>query len=137
MCILYYFLWVWRFGMCGCAAAGQRLCTASQLTFHPLCPWSSGPTAQLIEEGVQFALRERAAGQPVYIHCAHGHGRSATVMAAAFIASGLAKDAVEAVDIMRRERPRVRLNKRQVAALQWWWTSYGKRPVKYASSKRQ
>lgn len=43
------------------------------------------PTAQQIEVGVQWALAQRAAGRPVLVHCAHGHGRSATVLAAILI----------------------------------------------------
>jgi len=99
-------------------AASRYLC---------LPTWDTqGPAPGLIEEGVRFLLRERADGRPVYVHCAHGHGRSATVMAAAFLAAGIAKDAADAVAIMRRERPRVRLNKRQVAALQLWLSLHGR-----------
>ena len=34
---------------------------------------------------MQWALQQRAAGRPVLVHCAHGHGRSATVLAAILI----------------------------------------------------
>lgn len=55
----------------------------------PLCPaqvWDThAPTPQQIEAGVQWALAQRASGLPVLVHCAHGHGRSATVLAAILI----------------------------------------------------
>jgi protein-tyrosine phosphatase len=56
---------------------------------------------QQIQRGVEWAQEQLAAGQSVYIHCAHGHGRSATVLAALLIATGQASTAEEAVDIMR------------------------------------
>jgi protein-tyrosine phosphatase len=61
----------------------------------------TAPTAAAIDAAVRFVLRERAAGHSVYIHCAHGHGRSATVAAAALIAGGQASSADAAVALMR------------------------------------
>jgi protein-tyrosine phosphatase len=49
----------------------------------------------------------------VYVHCALGHGRSATVVGAVLLAKGVAGDAEEAVALMREARPKVRLNKHQ------------------------
>lgn len=46
----------------------------------------------------------------VYIHCAIGHGRSATVTAAVLIAKGLAKDAKEAEAMLKKARPWIKLN---------------------------
>lgn len=129
-----------------------------------------------LPQGVQWALAQRAAGRPVLVHCAHGHGRSATVLAAILIgapwgralrrgqgrlgmqpsapcrgmhhpptssrhrrcpasppgaaplarrssaaaAEGLAKGAGDSEALMKAERPRVRLNTRQRAALKQW-----------------
>ena len=51
-----------------------------------LAVWDThAPTPPQIEQGVQWALQQRAAGRPVLVHCAHGHGRSATVLAAILI----------------------------------------------------
>lgn len=83
-----------------------------------------GPSPELIDRAVQWVLKEHADNRPVYIHCAHGHGRSATVLAATLIASGRADTAEEAVAIMRAARPRVRLNARQAAALRLWIDRY-------------
>jgi protein-tyrosine phosphatase len=60
-------------------------------------------------------LKDHTGG--VYIHCASGHGRSATVAAALLIARGLACDAREAEQMLRRVRPGVRLKKAQRALL--------------------
>lgn len=80
----------------------------------------AGPTPKQIEEGVQFALDQAAQGRAVLIHCAHGHGRSATLLAAILIADGSAVSIEEAEKVMKRSRPRVRLNRRQRAALKQW-----------------
>jgi protein-tyrosine phosphatase len=45
----------------------------------------------------------------VYIHCAAGHGRSATLAAAVLIARGLANSVEEAEKVMRKARPGIRL----------------------------
>lgn len=61
----------------------------------------TAPNTEQIQEGVDWAQVQLAAGTPVYIHCAHGHGRSATVLAALLSAQGRASTAEEAVEIMR------------------------------------
>src|SRR5262249_61733342 len=45
----------------------------------------------------------------VYVHCAAGHGRSATVAAAVLIARCLAGSVEEAEHLMRKVRPGIRL----------------------------
>jgi len=61
--------------------------------------------AQLVERV------SRAEG--VYLHCAAGHGRSATVAAAVLIARGAARDADEAVKMLKSIRRGVRLTPAQ------------------------
>lgn len=64
-------------------------------------------------------LLDRIEGEtgPVYVHCAMGHGRSATVAAALMIRRGLAEDVDEAVSQMIEARPKVRLHAGQRAAV--------------------
>lgn len=83
-------------------------------------PWPAGPDPDQIERGVHWAAQQVAAGRPVLVHCAHGHGRSATVLAAILIAEGRASGVAEAEALMQAQRPRVRLNRRQRAALLAW-----------------
>ena len=67
-------------------------------------------------ELVAIVDRVQAAGGPAFIHCAFGHGRSATVAAAVLVRRGLyTLDTVEAA--MKAVRPRIGLNRRQRAAL--------------------
>ena len=49
----------------------------------------------------------------VYVHCALGHGRSALVVAAVLMVRGLAESPEEALALVRRARPGVRLNRAQ------------------------
>jgi hypothetical protein len=74
---------------------------------------ATAPTPAQIARAVDAML---AAGGPAFIHCAFGHGRSATVAAALLIRRGDATlDDVEAR--MRAIRPRIGLNAVQRAAL--------------------
>lgn len=89
-------------------------------TPHTTLSDTHAPDAPAIQRAVEWAREELSAGRDVYVHCAHGHGRSATVLAAVLINEGKAADADEAVALMRRARPKVRLNKKQARALAAW-----------------
>ena len=54
---------------------------------------------------------------PTYVHCAQGHGRSGTLVAALLLARGTAKSVDEAIATVRKARPGVRLNAQQRALL--------------------
>jgi protein-tyrosine phosphatase len=41
-----------------------------------------------IDRGVKWALEQHVAGQPVLVHCAHGHGRSLVLMCAILVVNG-------------------------------------------------
>jgi hypothetical protein len=77
------------------------------------CAMDPGPFALLVEE-------LRGTEGPVFVHCAVGHGRSATVLAAVLLARGLARDVDDAEQMMQRARPLVRLGRRQRALLTAW-----------------
>ena len=81
---------------------------------------ATAPSADALDRGVAFALAERRAGRPVLVHCAAGHGRSATLLAAALVAAGLHRDWREALAHLRRVRPGVRLSPSQKRALDRW-----------------
>jgi protein-tyrosine phosphatase len=77
----------------------------------------TAPTVEQLLEGVAFVLEQRQQG-PVLIHCAAGHGRSATFAAAVLLSDGEARDPDEAIEILRSKRPGIHLNHEQVRALQ-------------------
>jgi hypothetical protein len=58
-------------------------------------------------------VKQHAATGPVFVHCALGHSRSATVVAAYLLVVGLAPNAKTAVKQLRELRPGVRLNRAQ------------------------
>ncbi len=56
-------------------------------------------------------------GRRLLVHCALGHGRTGMVAAAWLVVYGGAKSADEAIAMLQSVRPRIRLNRRQRAAL--------------------
>ncbi|GLI61231.1 hypothetical protein VaNZ11_003531 [Volvox africanus] len=87
---------------------------------------TQAPTSALIDRGVTFALAERSQGKPVYIHCAHGHGRSALLLIACLLEAGHVGSWEEGLALLKAVRPRVHLNRRQRQALEAWARSRGK-----------
>ncbi len=104
--------------------------------YHLIPVWDThSPSPDMIQQAVEWALgfmgqtdknsvRTKKDERRLFIHCAHGHGRSATVLGAILIALN-EEDSVEGVvKLMKRGRPRVRLNSRQTAGLQAWIDQY-------------
>lgn len=59
------------------------------------CVLPAAPTVEQIDGAVDWALAQKAAGLGVYVHCAHGHGRSNVVLSALLIAAGTVHDTPE------------------------------------------
>lgn len=76
------------------------------------------PPPALMDAAVRWAVARVEAGQSVYVHCAFGRGRSATVAAAVLVALGRAPGAAEAVAMVAAARPSVRVKGEQFAALE-------------------
>ncbi|DBB06424.1 hypothetical protein WJX77_007711 [Trebouxia sp. C0004] len=90
-------------------------------TYLCLPTWDThGPDVQLIEDGVKWLLEQRAEERAVYVHCAHGHGRSTVLLCAALVAAGHANSLEGAFQEVQQLRPRVKLNYRQRKALVKW-----------------
>jgi protein-tyrosine phosphatase len=70
------------------------------------------------EIAVLQALVTRLSREPgLFVHCASGHGRSATLAAALLIARGEASSADDAVARMKQRRPRIQLTAMQKATV--------------------
>ena len=75
------------------------------------------PTPEQLRDGAQW-IKQHAATGPVYVHCALGHGRSATFVAAYLLFSGQARTADEAIEHIKAIRPRIGLHPEQRAILE-------------------
>jgi len=73
----------------------------------------TAPALADLQHAVGWIQQRLARGRRVLVHCAAGHGRSATVMACVLIARGLAADADSAERLMQSARPLVSLNRTQ------------------------
>lgn len=78
---------------------------------------SRAPTMEQLKVGAEW-IREEATKGPVYVHCALGHGRSATFVAAYLLLSGKARTAQEAIEKIRAFHPRIGLHSEQIARLE-------------------
>eukprot|EP00210_Caulerpa_lentillifera_P002702 g2582.t1 len=86
-----------------------------------LLVWDShGATAEQLKEAVDWACNENNKGHPIYIHCAHGHGRSVAVLIACFLKKRIYRTIEEAEAMIKRVRPKIRLNRRQKTKLREW-----------------
>lgn len=94
-----------------------------------------GASPLQIEAAVRWIGERRREGRKVISHCAHGHGRSVTVLAAALLAereeeedgstcSSSSSSSSEEIDAVlahiQKFRPRAKLNSRQRRALEGW-----------------
>jgi len=80
---------------------------------------ATSPSPAQIADCVAWCRGQMRRGS-VYVHCAAGKGRSATVVAALVIDLGLARDPESAVAYVRARRRSIRLNAAQRAALDAW-----------------
>jgi hypothetical protein len=77
----------------------------------------TAPLPNHVEDALRFIAAEKP-NRKVLIHCALGHGRSATIVAAWLIQNGLAKTAKEADNKLRAIRSGVRLKHSQLRLLE-------------------
>eukprot|EP00873_Tetraselmis_striata_P024639 jgi/Tetstr1/444903/TSEL_003354.t1 len=83
-----------------------------------------GPSSELISLGMAWAADQQRRGREVLVHCAHGHGRSCTVLCAALINEGVVSNIDEALAYVQRTRPKAKLNPSQRRALEQWLQSW-------------
>lgn len=97
-------------------------------TYYCAPVWDThAPSTAALDAALAWAATQRAAGHAVYVHCAHGHGRSAAVLVAALLDAGVAADADAALALVQAARPRARLNHRQRASVDAWCAARRKR----------
>jgi protein-tyrosine phosphatase len=77
------------------------------------------PSPQDIDTAAHFLALHATQG-PTLCHCAAGIGRSTTVLCAALVHAGKAKDYKEALGLIKSKRSIVRLNRKMENALQAW-----------------
>ncbi|KAK9127766.1 hypothetical protein Syun_016563 [Stephania yunnanensis] len=99
----------------------RSVAVSSSCAYLCVPTWDTrAPLPADIESAVNWACRKRAQKQPVFIHCAFGHGRSVTVTCALLVALGVAEDWKSAERIIRERRPCIRLNSLHRKALEEW-----------------
>ena len=65
-------------------------------TLKAWCATVAAPTIEQIDLGVAWSLEQNRQGRGVYVHCAHGHGRSNVVLCAVLMSVGAA-DSIQEV----------------------------------------
>jgi hypothetical protein len=80
---------------------------------------ATDPSLADLERGVAWAVAQRAAGRTVLVHCAHGRGRSVTVLCAALAGAGVYPD-WEAAYAAAAKKRRVRITSVQRRRLVQW-----------------
>lgn len=76
---------------------------------------NTAPTPEHLAQGVAFIAEEIARGGAVFIHCGVGVGRAPTMAAAYLVSTGLSPQ--QAWEVIRRARPFVWPNRRQLASV--------------------
>ncbi len=100
-------------------------CFHSTKNYHLVAAWDGvPPSSEKIEEAAQFAVKARKSGD-VLVHCAHGRGRSTTLMCAALVRAGLFDTWEEAFEKgIKPGRSVCKLNRRMRNALTEWQKQY-------------
>lgn len=74
---------------------------------------ASPPTLEQIQQGMAWMQRQMEAGRTIYVHCAIGVSRSATLLACWYIfARGM--DVTQALRFLKTRRPQMTLTRRQI-----------------------
>jgi len=78
------------------------------------------PTVSDIQRSVEWAIERHKQGHAIYVHCAFGIGRSATIASAIIVGMGIRTTWQDAFAYIQEQRPVVRLNAGYKGALIAW-----------------
>lgn len=81
------------------------------------------PSISQLEMGVAWIDHHLSLG-PVYVHCAAGHGRGATLVVAFLIYSGVVGTPADAMDTLLKQRPKAKLTTQQRRNLEVFASNY-------------
>lgn len=100
-------------------------CFDRSKSYHLCASWDGvPPTPEKMEEAANYAVEARKKGD-VLIHCAHGRGRSTTLMCAALVKAGLFDTWEDAFEKgIKPGRSVCKLNRRMKEALTTWQSIY-------------
>ncbi len=79
----------------------------------------TAPTSEQLREAVAWIAESVALG-PTFVHCALGHGRTATIVVAYLLTIGNVATIREGLARLRSQRPGVGLNRQQADGLRTW-----------------
>ena len=77
---------------------------------------TKAPTLYQLNEAVTWIMTQLEEGA-VFVHCALGHGRSATVIAALLLKRGIVNDPKQAIEFIKTKRAKVNLHPKQLNVL--------------------
>lgn len=83
----------------------------------------AAPTFKQFDVGVKFLDQLMKDGEKVYVHCEHGHGRAPTLVAA-YLTLHKRMSPEEAFVFIKKKRPLVHPNKKQMGALKDFINKY-------------
>ncbi len=93
---------------------------------------TDAPSLEQLRDAMSW-IEGRITQGPVFVHCALGHGRSATIVAAFLLKSGRASSAEEAVAEVAKHRPKIGLGPKQHAALEHYAEDAGSSSSSFTS----
>ena len=101
-------------------------CILRTREYLSLPTWDGVPaTPAQLEQAATFAVKAMEKGGDILVHCAHGRGRSTTVMCACLVKAGLYEDWKDAFEKgIKPGRSVCKLNKRMKENLQKWQERY-------------
>eukprot|EP00698_Gefionella_okellyi_P005300 TRINITY_DN14821_c0_g1_i1.p1 TRINITY_DN14821_c0_g1~~TRINITY_DN14821_c0_g1_i1.p1 ORF type:complete len:271 (+),score=11.50 TRINITY_DN14821_c0_g1_i1:77-814(+) len=96
----------------------------SRVSYLNIGTWDgTPPTVQNLRDALAWSLPQYKAGKSLFIHCAFGIGRSATVACAVLVALGVCGTWEEAFEYMKKQRGVIKLNAGYKGALVKWTKS--------------